>query len=98
MCACLRAAAVVLAFDRLPGHALLHVHVLLGGEEGGEEELLQRLVGKVDAHMLGVHVEANRGCRRVKTVTSPTESRLEQECRCGILRTCAWLPLHLFKW
>ena len=71
MCACLWAAAVVLVFDRLPGHALLHVRVLLGGEDGGEEGLVQRLVGKVDAHMLGVHVEASRGCRLVKTVPSP---------------------------
>ena len=58
MCACLRAAAVVLVFDRLPGHALLLVRVLLGGKDGGEEDLLQLLVGKADAELLeGVQVE-----------------------------------------
>ena len=64
MCACLWAAAVVLVFDRLPGHALLLVRVLLGGKDGGEEELLQLLAGKVDAELLeGVHVQPNHGCQ-----------------------------------
>ena len=64
MCACLWAAAVVLVFDRLPGHALLLVRVFLRGKDGGEEDLLQVLVGKADAELLeGVQVEANRGCQ-----------------------------------
>ena len=43
---------VVRVRDSHPRHTLLLVLLLLAGEDGGEEELLQLLVGEVDAQLL----------------------------------------------